>query len=253
MENKERILNAILDAGEIMLASGGEINRVENTIGHMAAAYGYARVDVFAVISCIVVTIRDGEGNCATQSRRIAARDTNMRKVERINALSRRVCKEKVSLEELEREIEDIRHAQGYSDWTILLMYGVISAVFTVFFGGGLGDAIGSFISGIIMRIVQKLGIWLKIQSIILNIFCSGAAALVAIWMVRLGVARSVDMIVIGNIMPLIPGIALTVSLRDLLWGDFISGLTGVCEALIKALAIAGGCALVILQFGGGL
>lgn len=251
MEKKERILSAILDAGEIMLASGGEISRVESTIEHMASAYGFVRADVFAVISSILVTVQDEEGNTATQSRRIAARDTNMRKVERINDLSRRVCKEPLSLEELEREISEARQAKGYPDWLVFLMYGVISASFTVFFGGSWGDGIASFVSGLFMRVVQVLGLRLKIQSIILNIFCSGAAALVGIALVRLGLAQSVDMIVIGNIMPLIPGIAMTVSLRDLLWGDFISGLSGLCEALIKAIAIAAGPALVIWQFGG--
>lgn len=251
MEKKERILTAILDAGEIMLSSGGEISRVESTIEHMAGAYGFVRADVFAVISSILVTVHDREGNSATQSRRIPVRDTNMRKVERINALSRQVCREPLPLEELEREITDIRQAKGYPAWLIFLMYGMISASFTIFFGGSWGDGIASFLSGLVMRIVQLLGTRLKIQSIILNIFCSGTAALVGIATVYLGLAQSVDMIVIGNIMPLIPGIAMTVSLRDLLWGDFISGLSGLCEALIKALAIAAGPALVIWQLGG--
>ena len=33
--------------------------------------------------------------------------------------------------------------------------------------------------------------------------------------------------------------------------GDTISGLLGACEALLRAIAIAAGCALVLLQLGG--
>ena len=57
------------------------------------------------------------------------------------------------------------------------------------------------------------------------------------------------DKIIIGNIMLLIPGIALTTSVRDMISGDTVSGMLGLCEALIRALAIAAGFALVLWQF----
>jgi uncharacterized membrane protein YjjP (DUF1212 family) len=51
--------------------------------------------------------------------------------------------------------------------------------------------------------------------------------------------------------MLLIPGIAFTTSLRDMINGDTISGLIGISEAAIKAIAIAIGFALVLVQMGG--
>ena len=59
------------------------------------------------------------------------------------------------------------------------------------------------------------------------------------------------DKVVIGNIMLLIPGIALTTSLRDMINGDTISGLLGLSEAVLKALAIAIGFAAVLMRMGG--
>ena len=53
------------------------------------------------------------------------------------------------------------------------------------------------------------------------------------------------------RILLLIPGIALVTSLRDMIVGDTISGLLGACEALLRAIAIAAGCALVLMQLGG--
>ncbi len=57
--------------------------------------------------------------------------------------------------------------------------------------------------------------------------------------MVGFGLGQNPDKIIIGNIMLLIPGIALTTSLRDMINGDTISGLLGLSEAVLKALAIA--------------
>ena len=53
------------------------------------------------------------------------------------------------------------------------------------------------------------------------------------------------DMISIGNIMLLIPGIALTNSLRDMFSGNTLAGLMRFIEALLLAMTIAFGFALV--------
>ena len=61
---------------------------------------------------------------------------------------------------------------------------------------------------------------------------------------VRLGLGDNVDMISIGNIMLLIPGVALTNSLRDMFGGNTLSGIMRFIEALLQALTIAFGFAL---------
>jgi len=54
----------------------------------------------------------------------------------------------------------------------------------------------------------------------------------------------------IGDIMLLIPGIALTNALRDLFVGDTISGILRLLEAVLQAGIIACGFALAILTGG---
>ena len=185
-------------------------------------------------------------------TRRIEARDTDLHKVERINALSRRVCAEPVTLEEFKEQLKEIEQEKPYSTWLILFVYGIAAAAFTVFFGGGIGDAIAAFLGGIVLRLILMAGNRLKLQNIVLTMMCSGAAGLMALLSVKLGLGRSLDQIIIGDIMLLTPGIALTNSLRDLIRGDLISGLLVLCEAVIRAIAIALGLAIIIWQFGGG-
>ena len=245
----EHVLAAVLDVGEMMLTSGAEVNRVENTIQRMMQAYGCNRVDVFTIPSNIVVSVQTMEEVVLTQTRRIANYETDMYKIERCNALSRRVCADPPTLQELKNVVEQIKQEKGYSSLTKRITYGVISAAFSVFFGGSWSDGVAAFVCGLLLYISVEACRRLKVQRIILNIVCSALVGLGAVLLTSLGIGQSVDKIIIGNIMLLIPGIALTTSVRDMISGDTVSGMLGLCEALIRALAIAAGFALVLWQF----
>ena len=134
-EELEQVMTSVLDVGEMMLKSGAEVNRVENTIQHMLHAYGGSTVEVFTITSSIVVTVKAPEDVILTQTRRIHNYVTDMYKIERCNALSRKVCQEPPSVRELREEVEKIKQEKGYSRLVMLFTYGVISASFSVFFG----------------------------------------------------------------------------------------------------------------------
>ena len=55
----------------------------------------------------------------------------------------------------------------------------------------------------------------------------------------------------IGEVMLLIPGIAMTNSIRDMLLGDTMSGILRLCEALLMAISIALGFGISIILLGG--
>ena len=78
-------------------------------------------------------------------------------------------------------------------------------------------------------------------------------AGIVAILTVKMGLGVNLDKIMIGGIMLLIPGIALTNSIRDMLIGDLGSGLLRLVNALLQSTSIACGFALSIIAFGGAL
>ncbi len=248
-EELESVLAAVLDVGEMMLTSGAEVNRVENTIQRMMQAYGCSRVDVFTIPSNIVVSVQTAGDAVLSQTRRIVGFETDMYKIERCNALSRRVCADPPTLQELKNVVEEIKQEKGYSRLTKFITYGIISAAFSVFFGGTWLDGVAAFVCGLLLYVSVEACGRLKVQRIILNILCSAIVGLGAVLLTSLGIGQSVDKIIIGNIMLLIPGIALTTSVRDMISGDTVSGMLGLCEALIRALAIAAGFALVLWQF----
>lgn len=247
--NFPKVLAGILDIGEIMLVSGAEVNRVEDTVQRMARAFGCDRVDVFTITSSIVVTAhRDGE--IYTQTRRIREYRNDIARIEACNALSRQVCKAPLEEAEFLAECDRLRNAPGCPRYITCLSYIMVAASFAVFFGGNLWDALAAALSSVLLFGADQLLSRIRLQRIVTTIICSATVALAAVALTKLGVGSSVDMICIGNVMLLIPGISFTTSLRDMISGDTISGLLGLCEALLRAVAIALGFALILWPLG---
>lgn len=251
MKQKEQILCTILDAGEQLLVSGAEVARVEDTICRMASAYGFVRVDVLTITASMIVTAQAEDGAVLTQTRRIRWRDTDMRRVEAVNALSRRVCSEVLPLEVLRTEVAAIRGMPSLSPLQMLLSYLIISGSFAMFFGGSLRDGLAAMVCSVVLYEVGRIGNRVELQPIVLTVLSAAIMCASAVLTVKIGLGQALDKIVIGNIMLMITGVALVNSLRDMIVGDTISGLLGAAEAILRAIAIAAGCALVLMQLGG--
>ena len=105
----QMLLHQLLDLGEMMLQAGAEINRVEDTLTRMGAAYGALKMNVFVITSSIVVTMVFPQNLEITQTRRILrAGTTDFTQIEARNHISRRCCQQPLPLPELEKELQKI-------------------------------------------------------------------------------------------------------------------------------------------------
>ena len=250
-ETPDLVLSCILDMGEILMTSGAEVLRVEDTMARLCSAYGFCKINVFSITSSIVLTVQSPDGKIHTQTRRIPSRATDLNKITLVNSLSRQLCRFPLSVEQFQAKLSEIRKSKTYSLPVQCLCYAVNSTAFSIFFGGSAWDGFAAAISGVmlfgILYFIQKL----RMNSILQSLLASAFTAFVVTFMVYIGIGDSPEKITIGNIMLLIPGVSFTTSLRDLINGDTISGLIGLSEAIIKAIAIAIGFAAVLVQMGG--
>jgi uncharacterized membrane protein YjjP (DUF1212 family) len=247
MEDADRAneyLYRVLDIGQYMLQCGGEVSRVEDSIRRLCIAFGAERADVFTITSSIVVTIYARRFGAVTQTRRITGSSYDLQRLEQLNQLSRKICAEHLSLGETEQELEQILATPSYGFRVQLLTYVLVSASFSLFFGGSWLDAVASGIIGVGLKCLDRLIRRTEANAFLSALLCSCLGGLLAGLAVRFHLGDSVEMISIGNIMLLIPGVALTNSLRDMFSGNTISGLMRFIEAILLALTIAFGFAL---------
>ena len=251
LAREEALITCILDLGEMLLASGAEVKRVEDTITRLCNVYAFVRVDVFTITSSIVLTVRTPGGRILTQTRRILARDTDLGRVEKVNALSRQLCAQPVPLGVFQREVARLRRDGTSPVWIQRVMYVIISAAFCLFFGGTATDAAAAAIAGLVLfqtlLLTKPLGLNGTLQCMMAS-FITGLAVVLLFW---LGIGQNPDKISMGNIMLLIPGIAFTAALRDIINGDTLAGIMGLCEAILRAMAVAIGFAAVLTMTGG--
>lgn len=71
-------------------------------------------------------------------------------------------------------------------------------------------------------------------------------SALLAVGLTAAGLGQSADLITIGALMILVPGVALTNAVRDVMVGDMVSGLSKLAEAVLIGVAIALGTGLAL-------
>lgn len=243
----KKLLDLAMDIGEQMIMCGAEVHRVEDTLYRICKAFGAKRVDVFIITTSMVVTLHDNCDNPFTQTRRLTSSGTNFDKLAKLNALSRKICsRQNPNVDWIKTELEYIANSRSYPLFIEFIFYAVIAGAFTLFFNGTMMQALVSVFIGLVLRFVVLFSDKFLNNKLFAKLISSIILTSLAFLALKIKIVASVDEIIIGNIMLIIPGVGLTNSLRDLFTGDSMAGTLRLIEALITALAIALGYLLFV-------
>ena len=139
------------------------------------------------------------------------------------------------------RRFKPIDSVGGYSEALQVLGYALVSGSFTIFFGGDALDGMAAACIGIVLKMLDTVLNREVTNRLLLALIWSLAGGVLANICTSLGFGHHADLISIGNIMLYIPGIAFTNSIRDLFYGDTITGVIRFLESVILAIVIAVG------------
>lgn len=252
MERKlSEIMDVCLLAGELMLKSGAETYRVEDTMTRMARAFNIQSVNVFVSPTAIILSVQERDFKSEqTKLTRITERSVDLHKVVLVNDISRKVSQGLLTLKETQNALDQIvRSAPAYPLWVQILAAAVSSGCFTIMFQGTWHDFLPAVVTGAIGFIVFKVLHHLVKVKFFSEVMAALAIGLAARLFIGLGVASELDKIIIGSVMPLVPGLLITNAIRDLMAGDLMSGLSRGAEAFFTAFAIGTGIAVVLSIF----
>ena len=240
-----RILDLAAEAGKIMLENGAETYRVEETMIRISKAFGIISIDAYATPTAIILSGKNDKNINISIVKRIISRTFNIDKISAINNLSRIIEKKQLTIEDVEKDLALIKNNPSYSKRIVLLSACFIGAFFTILFGGNFRDFWAAFIIGGLIKSSTFFLSKFRVDYFFINIVGGMEAALFAIISYKLGFAAHYDKVIIGDIMLLVPGLAITNAIRDAMNGDLISGTSRAIEAFFIAVAIAVGTGMI--------
>lgn len=245
MLNPEKILNTSSRAGRLLLESGAEIYRVEETIIRILEHYQTEEASSFVTPSGIFVSfVHDGSNYSKVV--RVKGSSLNLERINRINDLSRRCCSDDLSIDEVKAELNGIEQEKLYSLPLRYLASAMIAFCFTLYFDGSINDAICAFMIGLAVRAAANFFEMKKINAFVSITIESSIIALAALCFERINFCTSKDAVIIGSLMLLVPGLSITNAIRDSISGDLLSGVTRGIEACLIAVALALGAGITI-------
>ena len=238
----EELLEFAVSLANKLQACGAETYRVEETINRIIEAYGVERVDAFVIPSSIMASLETDEGLIVTKIRRLKSGETMLDGIERYTALSRRICMEKPDMQEARRLLRETeKKVCRYPLPIFFLAAFLIGAGFGAFFGGGWLETLAAGICGAAIGAATWFMGKLHANTFFTSFVCSFILGFVANVLTAIGLSHNADIAVIGAIMLLVPGFLFTNSLRDVIYGDTMSGLNRLVQVLIIAIALVFG------------
>ena len=254
-ESTREALDVASLAGDILLASGAEIFRVEETIDRIARAYGVKSSDAFVLSSGIFLTAESGKKQEFARVRHIPLSAARLDKVTAVNQLparSRRDCTRERGESVAARHPADAGKPKMHQ----VLASGVGSACFCFLFGGDVVDSMVAFLSGFVLYVYLLYLLRGRMSKIATNISGGALVTLIAVFLYQAGIGHHLDKVIIGSIIPLVPGVNFTNAIRDIADQDYIAGSVRMLDALLVTFCIALGVGLIITgyhQLAGGL
>ena len=237
------LLDLSTDLGYELAMCGAETFRVEESISRVLNAYG-VKAEVFAIPNCLTVSIETAEGKPMTRMRRIGYHGNDIDGVEQLASFSRKICAEKPDPTLARSELDQVRKKKRSYSLPLYLLGSFLGAFgFAMVFGGGIIDGLCSGFCGILVGIINRYTDRMMANQFFRTIAASFPMALLAYALSALGIAKNADMVTIGALMILVPGLLFTNAMRDIIFGDTNSGTNRIVQVLLIAAAIALGTA----------
>lgn len=236
-------IEVCLMAGKIMLQSGAETYRVEDTMTRIAEALGLSGSHSYVTPTGIMF---QSDNMRWAKLVRIMERTTDLQKVAEVNDISRKLANRDLTAAEARNRLAAIE-SSGHA-YAVPLRIGaaaIASGCFTLMFQGGFSDFLPGIVCGglgfsalILLHRLVKVKFFAEFTaSFLIGIF--------AYLLLQAGLGADPGKIIIGSVMPLVPGLLITNAVRDLMAGHLVSGLSRGAEAFLTAFAIGAGIAVV--------
>lgn len=250
------VMTLAVEIADAMLRNGAEIYRVEDSIIHILEAYEVENFDAYVLSNGIFASANENREDACSMIRHVPLGSTNLGKIAALNQLVRDICTHNCTLSDAWTRLEECKTLRSYHPLVCTLACGIGNGGFCYLFGGGAPDVCTAVVIGFLEQCLLFAFQRHNVSKFLTNVFTSMFVSVMSVLVFLTGLPVLYDKIIIGSIMPLLPGILFTTSIRDFYNGDYLSGTIHLIDALLTALCIAVGVSIPIIflrHLGGGI
>lgn len=240
------VVDLALWAGTLLMHSGAESDRVEETVHRIGTALGGNWLDILVSPNVLIITTSSVDGEFRTKVRRVSSMGVRLDIVDAINDLSRRIERDHLDPAHVRTELERIARLQPYNRWFVAFMVGAACAALSWLVGGDLTVLLVTFIASTVAQIVRQQLHRHHFNQFLTAVATAAVATGIASTAVIWDLTPRAQVAISSSVLLLVPGVHLINAAEDIIKGHMLTGLTrGVIGAIIT-LAIAIGITLVI-------
>ncbi|MCR5757453.1 MAG: threonine/serine exporter family protein [Selenomonas sp.] len=240
-------LETVLFAGTILVSSGSEVQRTEDTLHHIALSMKMRYLDAFVTNRGIFATGEKANGQIETRVVSVPETDVNIDKIEAVNELSRKIASQETSTSVIWSELDKINRCADYSSASRVLAYGLGALCFSYAIGTSVRDSLCAAIIGLLIGFFMlHIHRWIKAK-VLITILASALIALLGNLCLHLGVGEYLPVIILGVMIDLVPGVPFVNAVREFSQNNFSTGVTLLMSALLSCVSMAAGVASVQL------
>lgn len=242
--------DTVVRAGSLLLESGAEVYRVEETMRRLGLSIPGVRECIGYVSATGIICTAVCEDGMATRVARIFGGQRNLWVLNAVNTLSRESEEKHFSVAEINKRLDEIKQYPTYPLGMRVLFAAIGTAGFALFFNGGLEDMAASFVIGMILQIMGDFLSSRHLHRFLVSLIQAFAAVILSWLSEQILPGCTESIVVISSLMLLVPGLAITNAIRDTMMGDYLSGMARLMEAFITAgaLAIGAGLGLYLIR-----
>lgn len=246
-ELKNNFISFCLKYSQDYLELGGPTSRLERKIIELGAVYDLP-VEIFSTASVVLLSIPDSKQALSkTAMKRLTEDQINLNQLRALNTLMNQMIAKEVSFIEGEDSIDEIKRNRDIYPISLRTVSSFLVGFFSSY--SQYGNLTWSVLAGGFTLLVTSvfLPLFLKFNfTRIYFSFFSLTATIMLSALIGMYLGISPEPILIGALIPLLPGLRLTNSVSELADHNFVSGTVKLAKSILMLVAL--GTSFVISQ-----
>lgn len=245
------VSDLLLNLAITLMAVGAHTSRVVRNVERTAESFGYGTdITIFQKSVLMTITRLNDSSVKHTSIRKIKLMALNFRTISNLSALSWNAYDNKLPLQELRDEYNDIMNTPRLSRWLVLFLVACANASFCRLFMGDCYAMLFVFLGTLVAFFLRQEMMERHINHFVIFITCAFVSSMIAGVSVYYAIGTTPHVALATSVLFLIPGVPMINSIIDILEGHVLAGVSRLINAMNLIICIALGLFITLQLLG---